>query len=161
MKQRLQRRERGHAIVETALLCPWIFLLFAAVTDYGFFCCAAIATANAARVAALHTSSAPGTAADASTACSYALAELQTMPNIRGEGSCTCGSGSCTVNGTTGEVVLTVIAQAVTGVDSIAGAATSASQVSVTYTTIPLFPLPFMPGQMILTRTAQMRITEQ
>src|SRR6476646_3701085 len=49
----------GHAVVETALMAPWLFLFFIAIFDFGFYAYAGIVTANAARVAALHTSISP------------------------------------------------------------------------------------------------------
>src|SRR5438128_767679 len=47
-----RRRQDGHAVIEIALLAPWIFFLFAGTLDMGFYLSALIATQNAARVAA-------------------------------------------------------------------------------------------------------------
>ena len=41
----------GHAVVEIALMSPWILLLFVLIFDFGFYSYAAISTANAARAA--------------------------------------------------------------------------------------------------------------
>lgn len=43
-------RNRGHAVIEVALLSPWIFFLFVGTLDMGFYTHALIATQNAARV---------------------------------------------------------------------------------------------------------------
>ncbi len=149
-----RQNRRGHAAVEVALMAPWIFLLFAAVLDFGFYAYAGIATADAARVAALHTSSGAGSAGDSLAACGYVLAELKNMPNL-GSAACSCAGATCTAG------PATVTAAAVDGADSVMGEpGIPASQVTVTYTTPQLFPLPWMPGQMTFTRTTQMRVKE-
>ena len=151
----MKRQNRGgHAAVEVALMAPWIFLLFVAVLDFGFYAYAGIATADAARVAALHTSAGAGSADDSQAACEYVLAELKNMPNL-GSATCSCFGATCTAG------PASVTALAVDGVDSIVGQpGIPASQVTVTYTTPQLFPLPWMLGQMTFTRTTQMRVKE-
>ena len=134
-------RERGNAIVETALMAPWIFLLFLGVFDFGFYAYAAITTAHAARVAALYTSSSAANAADSSGACKYALEALQDLPNV-GTTVVTCGSLPVQVTAASG-----------TGPDGA-----PSSTVTVIYQTVPLFPIPGLMGQMTITRTAQMRV---
>lgn len=138
-----RRGQNGNAIVETALMAPWIFLLFMGVLDFGFYAYAAISTQHAARVAALYTSSSSTNAADSTTACAYVLKDLNDLPNMAG-GVTTCGPAPNPVQ---------VTATSVTGVDG-----SPASQVSVTYQTIPLIPIPGLMGQMTITRTAQMRV---
>jgi len=133
---------RGNAVVETALMAPWIFLLFLGVFDFGFYAYAAISTQQAARVAALYTSSSSSNATDSAGACTYALNALRYLPNM-GSGVTSCGAGQ----------PLQVTATQVTGPDG-----SNASQVSVTYQTIPLFPIPGLMGQMTITRTAEMRL---
>lgn len=145
-EQRLGRRgdgvgRRGNAVVETALIMPWLLLLFLGVFDFGFYAYAAITTAHAARVAALYTSSSPSNAADTTGACYYALQALQDLPNV--------GSG---VTGCTA-LPVQVTATAVSGADGA-----PASSVTVIYQTVPLFPIPGLMGQMTITRTAQMRV---
>ncbi len=150
-----KRSQGGHAAVEVALMAPWIFLLFVAVLDFGFYAYAGIATADAARVAALHTSAGAGSAADSQAACEYVLAELRNMPNL-GSAACSCAGAGCIAG------PATVSAIALDGVDSIAGQPpVPASQVTVTYTTPQLFPLPWMLGQMTFTRITQMRVREE
>jgi Flp pilus assembly protein TadG len=140
-----RRRESGHAVVEVALLAPWIFLLFIGVFDFGFYAYAAIATENAARVAALQTSSGTAVADDATLACTYVLEELRHMPNIKNSVT-NCNSSP-----------LVVTAQLIDpGVDGA-----PASRVTVTYQTIPLFPIPgMMMGQFNLTRIVEMRVKD-
>jgi Flp pilus assembly protein TadG len=48
--------ERGHAMLEAALLLPWVLFLFVGAFDLGFYNYALISTQNAARVAAWYTS---------------------------------------------------------------------------------------------------------
>ena len=134
-------RRKGNAVIETALMAPWIFLLFMGVFDFGFYAYAAIATEHAARVAALYTSSSVLSAADNSGACYYVLQALRDLPNV-----------GTTVNSCTALPVI-VSASQVNGPDGAA-----ASQVSVTYQSVPLFSIPGLMGQMTITRTAQMRV---
>jgi len=122
-------------------MAPWIFLIFLGVFDFGFYAYAAISTAQAARVAALYTSSSSSNAADSTGACAYALNVLQDLPNV-GSGVTTCSA-----------LPVQVTATSVVGADGAA-----ASQVSVTYQTLSLFPIPGLMGQMTITRTAQMRV---
>src|SRR5437016_6104054 len=131
-------RERGHAVIEVALMAPWIFFLFMGTLDFGFYAYAIIAVQNAARVAVMQTSLNSTTAANSTLACQYALTELNTLPNA---GSLsTCGG-------------LPVVVNATAVVDSDGA---NASQVAVTYQTINMIPIPGLAGSLTLTRTAQM-----
>ena len=139
------RSEGGHAMLEAALLLPWVLFLFVGSFDLGFYNYALISTENAARVAAWYTSQTTTTAADSTTACTYALAELNALPNV-GTAVTSCG---------TSPVVVT--AAQVTGTDS-----SLASQVTVSYTSPQLIPLPgALPGQFTFSRTVQMRLVTQ
>ena len=141
MKQRIQQSgRRGHAALEVALLSPWIFFLFIGTLDMGFYTHALIATQNAARAAAAHTSRNSLTAADSGSACQYALDELKAMSNVRTLANC-------------GSTPLIVTATAVTGVDGW-----PASSVSVTYQTNRMVPIPGLVGQLNITRTVQMMV---
>lgn len=128
-------------MVEFALLFPMLFFLFLGAFDLGFFCYAFIAVQNAARVAALYTSSSSATAANQAQACTYVLGELQMLPNYSSFSS-TCGASP-----------LQVTATSVTGPDG-----NSASTVTVTYRTIQLVPIPGLGGQLSITRAVEMRI---
>ena len=143
---RLQARgrfgsQKGHAVVEVALLSPWIFFLFAGALDVGSYMEALIATQNAARVAAEYTSSHSSYAGDNSGACTYALGEMNTLPNVHGLTSCNA-------------LPLKVTASSVTGADGA-----TASSVSVTYQGQVLIPIPLL-GRMTVTRTVQMRMRD-
>lgn len=138
--QRFRKGCRGHAVIEVALLSPWIFFLFAGTFDLGFYANAIIATQNAARAAASYTSRASSRAADSAGACKYALTELKTMSNVRNLTSCNSSP-------------LIVTASSVTGADG-----SPASSVSVTYTTNTLIPIPGLAGQFTITRTVQMMV---
>jgi Flp pilus assembly protein TadG len=141
MAKRLPKARRGHAVVEVALMAPWIFLLFAGALDYGFYAYAMISVENAARVAALHTSTSPELAANSDAACALILAELRPLPNI-GDAVNGCAAAP-----------LEVSAEAVTGADS-----SPASRVTITYETVHLIPIPGLRGQMRMTRTAEARM---
>jgi Flp pilus assembly protein TadG len=141
-KKHARSRERGHAVVEVALMAPWIFFLFVGVLDFGFYSYAAICTQNAARVAALDVSGSevPTDPALAVAARADVCAEMGSLPNV---GSA-CPSSV---------VQVVVTPQPYNGVDG-----DPAGQVSVTYTTIPLIPIPgVLTGQMTITRVVQMR----
>src|SRR5579859_6278481 len=82
------RPRRGHAVIEIALLAPWIFFLFIGAVDLGFYNYAIISTENAARVAVEYTSATSAKATDKAGACTYVLAELNSMSNVQGLTSC-------------------------------------------------------------------------
>jgi Flp pilus assembly protein TadG len=134
------RRERGGAIMEMALLMPWVFFLFIGALDWGFYAYSLISMQAAVRTAVLYTSSKDGTKADSAGACTLVLKELQYLPNV-GSGA-TCGTNPV------------VTATGTTGPDSL-----PASQVSVTYQSISLIPIPgLLSKQFTITRTGTMRI---
>ena len=139
-------KRRGNAVVEASLMAPWIFLLFIGVFDFGFFAYASICTQNAARVAALANSYSEASAGDSAGACAIVLQEMNSLPNTRSLSTC---------SGTLGDTQPIIVqASAVTGPDG-----KKAAQVSVTYRSIPLFPIPgVMKGQLTLTRIVQMRV---
>src|SRR5437588_8527311 len=123
MKRR--NSERGGAMLELALLAPWIFFLFAGALDCGYYSYALISVESAARVAALYASTSASTAIDSSTACTYVLQELRNLPNV-GASTTSCSADPVTVS-----------AQIQNGSDG-----TSAALVSVTYQSLPLIPIP-------------------
>jgi len=139
------RRERGHAMLEAALLLPWVLFLFVGAFDLGFYNYALICTQNAARVAAWYTSQTPTTSTDSTTACTYALAELASLPNV-GTSVSSCSASP-----------VVVTASQVTGADGAL-----ASQVSVSYTSPQLIALPgALPAQYTFDRVVQMRLVTQ
>lgn len=139
--QAVSTRERGSAFIEFVLLFPILFFLFIGAFDAGFFCYTLISVESAARVAALYTSGSSATSANSSGACTYVLGELQTMPNT------SLLPSGCSAS------PLQVTAQSLTGPDG-----QPASKVTVTYQTMQLIPIPGLPGQLSVTRVAEMRV---
>jgi Flp pilus assembly protein TadG len=142
LKQNLRaRRERGSAVIEVSLMAPWIFFLLVGVLDLGFYCYAAIATENAARIAAEYSTSSPATAGDSAGACTYALQEMLMLPRITSSMNCQ-------------SLPFVVTVTPVTGPDG-----TPASSASATYQTMPMIPIPgILQGQLTLTRTVEMKV---
>jgi Flp pilus assembly protein TadG len=137
----------GHAVIEMALLAPFIFFLFAGALDMGYYMYSAIAVENAARVAALQVAASSDAASDAGAAAfarTYVCNELRVLPNV---------GSACP----TSVVSVSVPAQPFSGTDG-----DPATQVSVTYTTVPLVPIPGLNpgphGQWTFTRVVQMRL---
>ena len=124
------------------MIAPWLLFLFSGVFDMGFFEYCLISTENAARVAAFYTSSYSAYASDSTGACNYVLAEMKMLSNVNGLTSCSADP-------------LVVTASSVTGIDG-----NPASNVSVTYTTNQLIPIPGLTGKTTITRTVQMRIKQ-
>ena len=136
-------RERGHAVIELSLMAPWLFFLMVGTLDFGFYSYAMIATENAARVAVVQTARDSLTVANSTLACQYALQELNTLSNANTLTTCDA-------------LPVTVTAASVVDADGA-----TASQVSVTYQTINMIPIPGLTGTLTLTRTAQMRLRQQ
>jgi Flp pilus assembly protein TadG len=138
---------KGHAVMEMALVAPFVFFLFAGALDFGYYVYSAVSVENAARVAALHVAASIDTASDANAAVYariHVCNELRLLPNV---GS-TCTSSVVSVS---------VPPQPFSGIDG-----DPATQVSVTYTTIPLIPIPGLNpglrGQWTFTRAVQVRL---
>ena len=118
-----------------------MLFLFVGVLDLGFYTHAAIATENAARVAAQYGAAGAGTAGDSAGACTYALQEALSLPGLTSGMSCT-------------SLPFIVTVTPVAGPDG-----TAASSASVTYQTIPMIPIPgLLTGRLTLTRTAEMKV---
>ena len=148
-----RRRARGgHAVVEVALMAPWIFLLFMGIFDFGFYAYSVIAVENAARVAVAFTSS--GGADNSSGACGYVVRELQSLVNMPAITACVCGPGAtCTEGPVKIQATQTVGAACPEGVNLA-----ECTTVTVTYTTPQLFPIPGLAGQFTITRRAEARV---
>lgn len=128
-------------MMELALLSPWVFLLFIGALDWGFYSYALVSLQAATRSAALYTATGSATANDSAAACTIALAELRSLPNI-GSAVTTCGSNP------------TVTAEAITGPDGAA-----ATRVSVRYQSVSLIPIPgLLQKQLTATRVVVMRL---
>lgn len=143
----------GHAVVEMAMMAPWIFLLFIMVFDLGFYNFAAIATANAARAGLMHTTRSSSYALDTTTACQIALRELRGMPNVPGTMTTCAASKGAITDSAPVAVELSTLA----GPDATT---LGAAQVAVTYRSPQLFPIPGLMGRMTLTRVAEGRIRD-
>lgn len=173
--------ESGGAMVELALMTPWILFLFICIYDIGWFSYASICTQNAARTAAVQAAVQLPATANAATAwpfvCTAALGELNFMPNVRGVTSCVATPGAIT---DTQPVAVSVKKLCVPGSAdptcdasppcadcNIATCTTCPPQkswrVEVTYKTDQLFWTPWLnpttglEGRMMLTRPAEAR----
>jgi len=164
-----KRREQGGAIVEVALLAPWIFFLFVGVFDFGFYAYGIICTQNAARAAATQTASSVGVQS-VSIACDAAWNELRGLPNIAGTTKdCTklpvivtqktlCDSTKVQPSSLAASCVSGSIC-ADCGSTADPNSHSASSQVSVQYQSIPLVPIPgILTGQLTITRIMEMRI---
>jgi hypothetical protein len=136
-----KKRERGNAVIEVTFLAPWLFFLFVGVLDLGFYYYAAIATENAARIAAQYGATSPASASDNAGACNFALQEVLSLPRINSSMNCQ-------------SLPFVVSVTPVTGPDG-----TPAASASVTYQSMPMIPIPgLLQGTMTLTRTAEMKV---
>ena len=149
-----RRKQSGNAMIEVALMAPWIFFLFVGILDFGFYAYAAICTQNAARVAAQRAAQDQFQRTQA-IACQTVLAEMKALPNMSGVVTCATTTGAMT-----SALPLAVPAPQV--LDSTTTPASAdgfqSVKVSVTYRAIPMIPIPgLLTGQMQLTRQAEMR----
>jgi hypothetical protein len=142
-----QHGQVGSAIIEVALLMPWIVFLFVGILNAGFFSYAMIVTENAARVSAMQASISRAASTDSLSACVVALQEMSSLPNA--VGLTTCESGSVSASSP-----VSVVASSVDH-----GSGDVSARVTVMYLTLPLIPIPgILPGQMTVTRSAEVRI---
>ena len=81
-----RRRSRGAAMLELAILSPWILFLFIGVFDMGFYAYSLITLETATRSAAAWNSNAASI--NTAKACTIALDELQTLINMNGVTTC-------------------------------------------------------------------------
>jgi len=124
------------------MLAPWYLFLFLGTIDMGMYCYSLISLQSAARVAGVYTSNSSATAADATTACRYALGQLRNLPNV------SSALTTCTAS------PVVVSAAAVAGPDGA-----QASQVTITYSLPVLAGIPgVLPTQFTATRTVKMRL---
>ena len=140
--QRLRRGGRkGSVLIEATLLAPWILFLSVGIVDMGFFSYALIAVENAVRVGAEYTAQGSAFADNQSGACTRVLAELSGLPNVGGLSTCDAAP-------------VIVTATSTTGPDGNA-----ATQVTVTYRTVALIPIPgLLSGQLNFSRSVTMRV---
>jgi Flp pilus assembly protein TadG len=140
-----RKRRFGQAVIEVTLLVPWIVFSFVAAFNFGIFAYALISTENAARSGALYASQSLAVAQGGSVAtqvCTYALGELGDAPGMSGVANCASAPLTVTVTPKT------------PGAGNM-----NTVQVSVTYKTMQLIPLPgLMAGSLSITRTVEMPI---
>ncbi len=164
-----RRDQRGSAVVEAALMAPWVFFLFVGILDSGFYTYSAIATQNAARAVAIQSANSGGSLT-ALVMCQAAKNELGFLPNVVNMGNCAASQGAvsnsvpiwvCTGN------PLTATASSQCGqpsrvcADCTLDASARSIQAVVTYRSIPLIPIPgILPVQLQLTRIAEARVIE-
>ena len=131
--------ERGAALLELSLLAPWVCFLFVGALDWGYYAYELITLETATRSAAVYESGL-GSVSNAA-ACTIVLNEMSSLLNM---GSVTtCGSSP-----------LVVSATQITGPDN-----SNAAQVSVTYTTPQMIPIPgLLAGKFTITRTVKVRM---
>ena len=146
----------GHAVVEVALMAPWIFLLFAMVFDIGFYCYAVIATQNAARSGVMWTSRSSSYVVDWPTACQIAIRELRGLPNVSAALN-TCAANAGAINDA---LPIAVAVVAIIPGPDVPPSPFGAAQVSVSYRSPQLFPLPGLMGRMTVTRIAEARVRD-
>jgi Flp pilus assembly protein TadG len=146
-----QRRmsQRGGSALEMALMLPWYLFFFVGAYDWGYYAHALISTESATRIAAQYTSQSSSKASDQATACILANEELRISPNVSSTGTPTC---------TSSPVIVTAV-QAGTGQTTSSADNLAASQVTVTYTTIGLIPIPgLLKSSTTIYRVVQMRL---
>ena len=137
-----QKRVRGSAVIEMALLSPWFLFLFIGVVDMGFYSYQLISVENAARVAAEYTSTGMSVADNSAGACTKVRAELASLANVSGLANCD-------------NLPLKVIATKGTGLGGLGTATT----VTVTYQSTKMVPIPgLLTNQLTFSRTVVVRV---
>src|SRR5215813_10372427 len=90
MTIKVVRKTRGAAMMELALLSPWIIFLFIGALDWGFYAVSLITLENASRVAAVY--AANGNYNDNTGICDVLRSEMTSLSNMQGVS--TCGGSS-------------------------------------------------------------------
>jgi len=148
MRASIRQNRSGNAVIEVALLAPWIFFLFVGVLDLGFYAYAFISVENAARAAALLTSRSKVAATDQVDACAIVLSEM-TWAAYGRDIQTNCQAAPLIVNTTLLNGSTTPASQ--DGSD--------AAQVEVQYTTLTMIPIPgVLPPSFVVDRKWQMKI---
>jgi Flp pilus assembly protein TadG len=165
----MRRNRDGSAVVEFALMMPWLAFIFVGVIDFGFYAYAAICTESAARVAGIYASGSLGLANSAAASntvvCPQVLGELKGLPNIPNTLT-TCASGPGGITNAQPVAVVTAVLTCATSpkaADCTASPLVSPSsvQLAVTYQSVPMIPIPgVMMNRLTLTRIAEVRISQ-
>ena len=136
------RKKRGAVMLEMALLSPWVIFLFIGALDWGFYAYSLITLETATRSGALYAAAQSSINSTVTSAtCTIVINEMASLTNMGSVSSCSSSP-------------LTVSTTQVTGPDNH-----NAAQVSVTYTTSQMIPIPgLLAGQFTITRVVTMRI---
>ncbi len=138
------RRRSGNSIIELTFMMPWLLFLFVGVFDFGFYAYALIATQNAARAVAVHNSISKTAASNDpdKSGCRIAIFELQTAAYGR------------TLTNDCSAAPLIVTSSVLKDSNN-----NDMANVVVSYQSALLIPIPgVLPGQVTITRTAQMMV---
>lgn len=144
-KRRARRRGAGHAVMEFALVAPWIFFVFIGVLDFGFYAYWLMSVTNASRTAALVASL---NGASQGVACNEVLNEMRGVLGWKAADT----AGSC--NGAPLTVTVTPLDNAS---NPLSADGSASILVSVTWQTEPLLPVPGILQQFTIRRDAEMR----
>ncbi len=164
-------RRQGQAVIEFALMVPWIIFLFVGVLDFGFYAYAVICTQNAARAVAMAQATG-GTAG----ICGAALNEMSGLPNMPDATTSNCTNYPSGINQSGSPALLysacasTLTATtnsdtSCTGATACADCTQDASSISIRatvgYETLPMIPIPgLLMGQMKMQRTAEIEVIQ-
>lgn len=142
-------RERGQSMIEAVLMAPWIFLLFMAIFNIGFYSYALIAVENSARIAALFASQTTSGSDNEKSiqACRRMLAELANLPNLASETGATCP-----------DTTVLDVSVVTLDADQSADRLEKAVRLTATYQSIQLFLLPGIADNLLITRVVEMRL---
>ncbi len=147
-------RRRGHAVMEVALIAPWIFFVFVATLNFGFYSYWMQAVANASRSAAL---AAQRRGVNAAEACTHVQNEMRGVLGFDG-----VTLGDCTSATSPIKVCVVALGSApvpACGVTWPVSADTKDSVlVSVTWETAPLIPVPGIVTDLTLRQDTEMRV---
>jgi len=168
MVRNRRKREKGSALVEAALLMPWVWFLFVGILDSGFYTYSAMATQNAVRAVAIQAGNLGGVMTSAQM-CTSARNEMGFLGNVVLMSN--CAASQAAVSNAAPIWVCAGILTNVSGSACGLPAATCADcgldagarsvQAVLTYQSIPLVPIPgILPEQLQLTRIAEARIIE-
>jgi hypothetical protein len=128
-------------MLELALLSPMVIFLFVGSLDWGFFNYSLISMQAAARSGASYARTNTSTAGYTTEVCNMVRGGMNSLPNVNGLTGC----DSTPLQVTTGVVV---------GPDGA-----NAAQVTVTYRSLNLIPIPgILAGSFNITRVVTMRI---
>ena len=165
-------RRRGSAVVEAALLMPWICFLFVGILDSGFYTYGAMATQNAARAVAIQSANSGGLLTSTAM-CQAVKNEMGFLGNVVLMSGCAATQAG--VNNTmptptpiwvcAGTLTSTSASScglpAAICADCLLDTTAQSVQAVVTYQSVPLVPIPgILPEQLQLTRIAEARVIQ-